>query len=80
MRSRSWYVGATVGLLAGLLVSIPMTIADWRLNPTGIFHDDTGTNWAIVAETAYSWFAPVALVVFVAAVACHSWLSRTRKD
>lgn len=78
MHARSWYFGAIVGLLAGLLVSIPMTIADWRLNPSGIFYDEQGTNWAIVAETVLSWFWPVALIVLVATVFVHSWISRGR--
>ncbi|MDJ0812931.1 MAG: hypothetical protein QNJ23_04330 [Woeseiaceae bacterium] len=74
MRARSWYFGIIAGLFAGLLVAIPATVADWRLNPAGIFHDETGTNWAIVAETAFSWFWPVALAVLVATVVTHSWL------
>ena len=78
MRARSWYVGVIAGLLTGLLVSIPVTIADWRLNPSGIFHDDQGTNWAIVADTAFSWFWPVALTAFAVTGLVHSWVSRTR--
>ena len=78
MRAESWYLGAIVAVLAGLLVSIPATIADWRLNPSGIFHDELGTNWPIVAETAISWFWPVALIALVATVICHSWLVRVR--
>jgi H+/Cl- antiporter ClcA len=80
MRTRSWYVGAIVGLLAGLLAAIPVTIADWRLNPSGLFHDDQGTNWAIVAETAFSWFWPVALAAFVVTGLIHSWIFRKRRD
>ncbi|MGB5353484.1 MAG: hypothetical protein WBN32_07745 [Woeseia sp.] len=51
------------GLLAGLLVSVVMTFLDWRLNPGGIFHSTTGTDWAIVRATAWTWFWPVALLV-----------------
>ncbi len=78
MQSRSWFLGVVVGLLAGLLVSIPITIADWRLNPAGIFRNDEGTNWTIVAETAISWFWPVALVALVTTVVVHSLLIRFR--
>ena len=78
MRARSWYLGAIIGLLTGLLVTIPMTIADWRLNPSGLFHDEQGTNWPIVTETAFSWFWPVALIVLVTTVIVHSWISRRR--
>lgn len=78
MHARSWYCGAIVGLLAGLVVSVPMTIADWRLNPAGIFHNEQGTNWTIVAETALSWFWPVALVALATTVLVHSWFFRRR--
>ena len=66
----------TVGLLAGLVVATVATLLDWRLNPGGIFHDAAGTNWAVVAETAMSWFLPVALLV--AAVALDQWRRRSQ--
>ena len=78
MQRRSWILGGVGGLLAGLLVAVPLTIADWRLNPTGIFHDEDGTDWAVVAETALSWFWPVALIALIVTVAAHAWLSRVR--
>ena len=78
MRPRSWFFGIIVGLLTGLIVAVPMTIADWRLNPSGIFRDEQGTNWPIVAETAFSWFWPAASVAFVVTVLIHAWVSRTR--
>jgi hypothetical protein len=78
MSARSWYFGAVFGLITGLLVAIPVTIADWRLNPSGIFHDEQGTDWAVVTETAFSWFWPVAVVVLVVTVIMHSWVSRFR--
>lgn len=52
-----------VGIVAGLLVAVTMTALDWRLNPGGIFHNETGTSWRIVFETAYSWFLPVTMAV-----------------
>jgi hypothetical protein len=76
MQVRSWFLGVVVGWLAGLLVAIPMTIADWRLNPAGIFHDEGGTDWVVVAETAFSWFWPVALIALIATVAVQAWLTR----
>jgi hypothetical protein len=36
MRPGSWFFGIIVGLLTGLIVAVPMTIADWRLNPSGL--------------------------------------------
>jgi hypothetical protein len=80
MRPRSWFFGIIVGLLTGLIVAVPMTIADWRLNPSGIFRDEQGTNWPIVAETAFSWFWPAASVALVVTVLIHAWVSRTRSN
>ncbi len=55
-----------------------MTIADWWLNPAGIFHDERGTDWAVVFETAGSWFWPVFLATFLLAVVIHILVSRVR--
>ncbi len=79
MRARSWYLGIVVGLLTGLLVALAMTLADWWLNPSGIFHNEQGTNWTFVTETAISWFWPVALVVCVATVITNSLITRVRE-
>lgn len=78
MRVRSWIFGSIFGSLAGLLAAIPMTIVDWRFNPAGLFHDEDGTNWTIVAETAFTWFWPVASIAFVTTVAVHTWMCRNR--
>lgn len=49
-----------VGLVIGLVVASIATLLDWLENPGGIFHGDQGTNWRFVADTAISWFFPVA--------------------
>ncbi len=77
MSRQSWIFGGLVGTSVGLIVALGMSYMDWRTNPQGIFHDELGTNWDIVLETAVSWFVPVALVTFVLSVAIHSWLTRT---
>jgi phosphotransferase system glucose/maltose/N-acetylglucosamine-specific IIC component len=51
------------GLVAGLLVAGVMAFLDWRVNPGGLFHDSSGTDWLIVRATAWSWFWPIALLV-----------------
>jgi len=68
MYARAWQLAAVVGLLVGLVVSAVMTFVDWRHNPASIFHNESGTDWTIVAETALSWLGPVALVTFLATV------------
>ena len=75
---RSWIIGVTAGCLVGLVVSAAMTVMDWRLNPAGIFHDAAGTNWGVVAATAWSWFWPLALIVGSTALIIHAWVSRPR--
>ncbi len=67
MKSKYWVIGVGVGAVVGLAVASAMTILDWRLNPGGIFHDAESTDWAIVSETAASWFLPVAAAVTVLA-------------
>ena len=48
MSIRSWLLGFFVGSLVGIAVAAAMTVADWRLNPAGVFHSELGTNWEIV--------------------------------
>jgi hypothetical protein len=69
LQARSWITGGSIAVAVGFAVAIYFSIADWKLNPGGIFHDDSGTRWGTVLETAVSWFLPVALVVFVLATA-----------
>ncbi len=78
MRIRSWVFGAIAGVLAGLIVAGSMTFVDWRLNPSGMFHNEQGTNWTIVSETALSWFWPVALLAFATTTIIHFSISRVR--
>ena len=78
MRTRSLFVGVIVGLVVGLAVSVSMTIADWRLNPSEIFHNEHGTDWAVVLETLASWFWPVSLAAFVLAAVVHYCVTRIR--
>jgi len=70
-RSRSWIIGCIFAFVVGGAVAIYFTAADWKLNPAGIFRDDNGVHWGAVVETAFSWFLPVALIVFVLATGIH---------
>lgn len=62
MHARILKLSAGYGLLVGVIVSSAMTLADWKLNPSGLFHNEHGTHWAVVAETGLSWLLPVSLV------------------
>lgn len=74
LRIRSLIVGGASGVIIGLCVAAAFTIADWKLNPGGIFHDAMGTQWRLVLETGLSWFLPVGLLVFSAVTTFHYWL------
>jgi hypothetical protein len=62
MHAQTWKLATVIGLLTALGVAAAMTIMDWRRNPGGIFHNELGTDWIVVAETAFSWLWPVALL------------------
>ena len=65
-----------VALGFAFLTAGAATFLDWSKNPGGIFRDSTGTNWAVVWETAVSWFVPVLLIVVVAQTV---WLLLARR-
>lgn len=76
LNPKSWIVGLLFGAALGLAVAAVMAYLDWRLNPSGIYRDETGTHWDFVFETAWSWFLPVALIASAGAIVVHSWISR----
>lgn len=79
MHARTWKLASIVGVLTGLVVSVAMTFRDWWLNPSNIFHDEQGTDWTVVTETALSWLGPTVLVAFLAtAVVLYviAWIDR----
>jgi hypothetical protein len=75
---RSLKIGALTGLLGGGVIAFAMTLLDWWENPSGLFHDAQGTRWDTVAETAMSWFWPVALLFFIVGFGSHLLLMRSR--
>lgn len=50
--------GAVTGLIIAAIIAGIMTVREWMLNPGGIYHDASGTNWRFVVETYWSWFLP----------------------
>lgn len=73
---KPWVSGGVIGVAAGLLAAIVMSYLDWRKNPSGIFHNEAGTNWGFVFETAVSWFVPVALIASVLSITVLVFYSR----
>lgn len=65
MHARTLKLAAIVGLMTGLVVSAAITFVDWQRNPASIFHNDLGTDWSVVSETALSWLGPVIFVSFI---------------
>jgi hypothetical protein len=56
------------------VVTVIIVVWEWLENPSGIFHDESGTNWRFVYETAISWFVPTFLVAAgIAAMAYLAW-------
>jgi hypothetical protein len=76
MNRKPWILGGLIGVSVGLVIALTMSYVDWRHNPLGIFHDELGTNWDFVLETAVSWFVPVALIAFILSIAVFLWFSR----
>ena len=76
MNRKSWLLGGLVGVLVGLVVAFTMSFIDWQHNPHGIFHNELGTNWKFVLETAVSWFVPIALITSILSIVVLSWISR----
>ena len=68
--------GVQIGIAAGLIVASAVTAIDYRRNPGGVFHGETGVRWSHVLETWVSWFMPVTLLVAVFAVLVLLSLSR----
>ena len=78
MNRKYWILGVVIGAVVGVVVALVMTILGWRLNPDGIFHNENGTDWTVVAETAVSWFAPMFVIVGASALLVLFVLARLR--
>jgi hypothetical protein len=75
-KPRRWWLGLAVGAAVSAAVTLVITIWEWLENPGGIFHDETGTRWNFVVDTAVSWFVPTFIYVAVIASALHlAWIA-----
>ena len=62
MSKQYWVYAILLGVTVGFIVASVMSFLGWRLNPSGIYHSDLGTNWRFVWDTWISWFMPVFVV------------------
>lgn len=69
---------ALLGAVTGACIALVMTSIDWHANPGGVFADESGTHWVAVAETAWSWFWPVAALTIVISAPAVFLLQRRR--
>ncbi len=76
MTKKYWVYALLLGVTVGFIVASVMSFLDWRLNPSGIFHSDLGTNWRFVWDTWISWFMPVFVVGSAVSIPALSWLSK----
>jgi len=76
MSQRCLLYAMVLGTAVGFVTASVMSFLDWRLNPSGIFHSELGTNWRFVWDTWLSWFVPMFVVGSVAAVVVFLWMSR----
>ena len=64
MPKRKWILGLLISFGVSLLISAAITYNDWCLNPGGIFQNEqSGTQWAFVWETFFSWFFPLFVLI-----------------
>lgn len=61
----TWLYSGSIAILSAALIAGIATFIDWRINPSGLFHDASGTHWGIVLETFASWFLPIVPAVFL---------------
>ena len=71
-------LGTCSGMVIAFLFAVIPASIDWYKNPGAIFRTEAGTDWAIVAETWFSWFWPAALLSVPMAVLVHAWRSHRR--
>ena len=78
-RARAVLRAVALGLASGALAGALAALRDWRINPAGPFRGPAGTNWAIVFETAWSWFLPVSAYAVALFVPLALLLDRRRR-
>ena len=74
-----WLFGLTIGAISASIVTIIITVWEWIENPSGIFHDQNGTNWSFVYDTAISWFVPTFIQVSIISAIMHILFSLVKR-
>ena len=67
----TWWFGIAAGAVVSFTVTLIIVVWEWLENPGGIFHDENGTNWNFILDTAISWFVPTFIFVGIIASAAH---------
>jgi hypothetical protein len=78
-RAAFFRFGIAAGVVVSFAVTLIVVIWEWLENPGGIFHNDNGTNWEFVLDTAISWFVPTFVHVAVIASIAHLLWSAFRR-
>lgn len=54
-----------VALLASSIVTLIILMWELIENPSDIFYNENGINWAFIFDTTVSWFVPIIIYVTV---------------
>lgn len=79
IKKHFWLFGPAIGFISAVIVTLVIVIWEWLENPGGIFHDQSGTHWQFVYETAISWFTPTLITIAIIASTAHLLVSMTKK-
>ena len=71
LKKNFWVFGLTIGFLSAFVITLVITIWEWLENPSGIFHNEDGTNWSFVYDTAISWFVPTFIQISIISATLH---------
>ena len=79
IRATFWWFGIATGALISATVTLIVVVWEWLENPGGIFHNENGTNWGFLLDTATSWLVPTFIYVAVIASILHMAWSAIRR-
>ena len=71
IKKHFWLFGLTIGAISASIITIIITVWEWIENPSGIFHNQNGSNWSFVYDTAISWFVPTFINISIISAVAH---------